>query len=639
MQDNKILVWLPSPMGDAILCTPALRAVREKFESSEITFLANKTVRNILSPCSFNDNWLEYEESALAIAKKLKEHRFSHAILFKNSFASALAVKLASIPSRIGYAREHRGFLLNDKLQPEKLPNGKFKPVSMVDYYLKIASKIGADIDNKNLELSLESSDIENLKSEFPKLSNPDGPVVIFVPGGAFGQSKCWPSDRFAQTAEKLINEYNATIVISVAPNSIEKKIAEEIYSSKLLSAQTAKNKIINLADHPLNLGRLKALFSFADLVIANDTGPRHIAVALRRKIVTLFGPNNPDWTDTHYENEIQVIGNVTCAPCHNPKCTKDKHYCMESITVEMVYNATKELFENNRSQSKVFSRRGFLKISDSFTVDPDFKNSLSDMNLNSIEDIFSLDTAKNLNKKNLARFRSRFEFKIGPPHSTTLFLKRYDNPPVSVQLKNWISGHGRKSLGFLEFETSENLSQSGINTPKTVAYGEQWNLFFEKRSFFITEKIPAAEALERKLPDYFQGKATAENIKLRKIFIAELAEFIRKFHETNYRHRDLYFAHIFLNDNGEFFLIDLARAFKPILQSRRFQIKDIAQLYYSAPGEYFFRADRLRFYLHYTDRKKLNVEDKIFIRKVLSKVKSMVKHDKKHGRNAPFEK
>jgi len=67
MHDNKILVWLPSPMGDAILCTPALRAIREKFKSSEITFLANKMVRNILSPCSFNDNWLEYEESPLAI--------------------------------------------------------------------------------------------------------------------------------------------------------------------------------------------------------------------------------------------------------------------------------------------------------------------------------------------------------------------------------------------------------------------------------------------------------------------------------------------------------------------------------------------------------------------------------------------
>jgi hypothetical protein len=311
----------------------------------------------------------------------------------------------------------------------------------------------------------------------------------------------------------------------------------------------------------------------------------------------------------------------------------------MESISVEMVYRAAKELLENTRSQSKIFSRKEFIKTSNSFIVESDYIKALGDMRLNSIDDIFSLDTAKNLNKKNLARFRSRLKFEIGHPHSTTLFLKRYDNPPVLIQLKNWISGYGRKSLGFLEFETTNNLSQTGINTPKTIAYGEQWNLFFEKRSFLITEKIPDAEALERKLPDCFQGKTTIDNIKLRRIFVAELAEFIRKFHETNYRHRDLYFSHIFHSDNGKFFLIDLARAFKPILLRKRFQIKDIAQLYYSAPGKYFSPTDRLRFYLHYTNRKEITLKDKIFIRKVLNKVQSMVKHDKKHGKNAPFEK
>ncbi|NIT23694.1 MAG: hypothetical protein GTN53_14430, partial [Candidatus Aminicenantes bacterium] len=71
----------------------------------------------------------------------------------------------------------------------------------------------------------------------------------------------------------------------------------------------------------PLSLGELKALFSIADLVISNDTGPRHIAIALGRKVVTLFGPNNPIWTNTNYENEIQIIGNVHCAPCSKPKC------------------------------------------------------------------------------------------------------------------------------------------------------------------------------------------------------------------------------------------------------------------------------------------------------------------------------
>jgi heptosyltransferase-2 len=89
-KDNKILVWLPSPMGDAVLCTPALRAIRRYFNSCKITFLAEPMVREVLSPSSCSDEWLELKQrNPFAIARTLKEHKFTHAILFKNSFASA----------------------------------------------------------------------------------------------------------------------------------------------------------------------------------------------------------------------------------------------------------------------------------------------------------------------------------------------------------------------------------------------------------------------------------------------------------------------------------------------------------------------------------------------------------------------
>ncbi len=645
MQDTNVLVWLPSPMGDAILCTPALRAIRERFKSGKITFFANSMARQVLSPCSFNDIWLEQKgNNPFTIAKELKEHKFSYAILFKNSFASALAVYLAGIPARIGYVREKRGFMLTEKLYPEKLHNGKFKPVSMVDYYLAIASRIDADISNRNLELSIEPRAKEALKSELPKLFKTDGPIIILVPGGAFGPSKCWPSVRFAQTADQLISDYNATVVISVASNPAEQQIAEEICSSSkyFLQAQqnNSKSKIINLTEKPLSLGKLKALFSMADLVITNDTGPRHIAVAMGRKVISLFGPNNPTWTDTGYENEIQIIGNVYCAPCHNPTCTKNEHLCMQAITVNTVYDAAQQLLENNRKQTKIHTQQEFTETSESFFVDPDYKSALETLGLNSIDGVFSFKSAKNLTKKNLASFRSRLQLELNSPDSSkpvTLFLKRYDRPPIWVQLKNWLTTHSRKSCSFHEFETAETLALAGVNTPKTVAYGQQWGTIFEKRSFIFTEKIPDAEALERKLPDYFQGRATIENLKLRRNFIARLASFIKKFHETNYRHRDLYLSHIFYSENGNFYLIDLARVFLPIILSQRYWIKDIAQIYYSAPGKHFSRTDRVRFFLNYTRQSKLTSADKIFIRKVINKAKRMAQHDNKHGRQAPF--
>ena len=281
-------------------------------------------------------------------------------------------------------------------------------------------------------------------------------------------------------------------------------------------------------------------------------------------------------------------------------------------------------------------SKQRFIQLSESLFVDADYEKALSELGLTSIEAVFSFAAARNLTKDNLAGHKARLQFEIGSP-SATVFLKRYDRPPILAQLRGWIAAHRRMSCGLVEFKAANELAAAGINTPKILSYGEDWGIFFEDRSFIIIEKIPDAESLERKLPDYFNGPASTENLKLRRNFIARLAGFVREFHETGYRHRDLYFSHIFYRDSGSFYLIDLARAFKPIVLRGRFQIKDIAQLYYSAPAKHFSRTDRLRFYLEYAGQSKLTGKDKVFIRRVVSKAKRMARHDAKHGRAVPF--
>jgi heptosyltransferase-2 len=631
--DYNILVWLPSPMGDAILCTPALRAIRNRFSSSRITFLADPAVRSVLSPCSFNDAWLPPQRNPVALAAELKAHKFTHAILFKNSFAAVLAVFLARIPNRVGYAREMRGPLLTDKLHPPRLPNGKFKPLSMLDYYLAIAERLGADTTNRSLELQTDKNDSRNLHAEFPDLVKHKNPVVVLVPGGAFGPSKCWPGENFAKIADWLVEKYNAVIVISVAPNPPEKKIAAEICA-------LGSRKLLNLAEHPLELGELKALFSLADLVITNDTGPRHIAIPFKRKLITLFGPNDPAWTDTDYENEIQIVGNVPCAPCAKPICRKPEHLCMLSITPDMVRSAAEELLAGRWTRATVFTHPQLEKISESFFINTDYKAALTGLGLTSIDAVFTFSSAKNLAKSNLAPYRSRLQFDIGAAQSlppTTVFLKRYDNPPILVQLKNWLSHRRRISCASCEVEPIRELPAAGVCAPKVIAYGWQWGALFEKRSFIITEKIPDADALERKLPHCFNAPPTTENLKSRRDSIARFAAFIKRFHHTGYCHRDLYFSHIFYRTDGTLCLIDLARAFKPLLMRRRFLIKDIAQIHYSAPAACFSMSDRLRFYLAYTARNSLTRRDKAFIRKILAKTNRMAEHDRKHGRCVPF--
>jgi heptosyltransferase-2 len=630
IQDTNILIWLPSPMGDAILCTPALRAIRQHFKSSKIWFYANPVVREILSPCTLNDQWLEQRgKSPLAIAKELKRHRFTLAILFKNSFASALAVFLAAIPARIGYARENRGFLLTNKLFPARLPNGKFKPLSAVDYYLAIPRELGADVSDRSLELLAAPAAKETVRTRLPELAGAKGSIVVIVPGGAFGPSKCWPNVRFAKTADRLIANYNATVIVSVAPNSTERQIAGEI-------CRLSKHNLINLGERPLSIGELKALFCASDLVIANDTGPRHIAIAMNRKIVTIFGPNNPAWTETGYENEIQVIGNVRCAPCDKPICKKSEHPCMEAVTVEMVCMAAEELLKGNRKKVRIYARQEFTETSQRFFVDSGYVRAFEKLGLTSFDALFSFDSGYDPGGSSLPEHRSRLRFKTADPEKT-LFLKRYNRPDILTQIKNWFWHNARKSMMSFDLDPAEDLARAGIKTPKIVSYGEQWGVLLENRSFIITEELPNAESLEQKLPECFQDRSKTENLRKQRNFIERLAQFARRFHDTDYRHRDFYLAHIFYSDDGTFYLIDLQRAFKPRILAERFRVKDIAQLYYSAPGSAFSGTDRLRFYKTYAGKRFLDRHDKTFIRKVVRKARRIARREIKHGRSVPF--
>ena len=279
--------------------------------------------------------------------------------------------------------------------------------------------------------------------------------------------------------------------------------------------------------------------------------------------------------------------------------------------------------------------KQKFVEVSEDFRVDMEFVEPLAAVGLTSLQSIFDYQQGEDLSKANLAKHRSRIKLKLDVP-KTTLYLKRYENVPAITQLKNWIGGGKRASMSDFDRLPGIGLAAAGIQTPKVIAYGSQWHTIFEKRSFIITEEIPG-EALERKLPDCFTTPA-AHSRAAKNAFIDYLADFAKKFHDSGFRHRDLYLAHIFLADD-RFYLIDLHRTFRPILRKLRFRIKDIAQLYYSSPGDRFSRADRLRFYLRYAGRKKLTRFDRWFIGRVKAKAWRMADHDIRHGRGVPFAK
>ncbi len=335
--NGNVLIWLPSPIGDAVLSTSALRSLAGVFKDKRKFFLASKPVRDLLSPTDFCDEWIcPNTKKPFETAMLLKKFDFSHAILFKNSFSSALAVWLAGIGQRVGYSRQGRGLFLNSKLYPPK-ENGKFKPNSMVDYYMGLASLLGGDTENRQLELKCDKQLIDSVESKLPL--DRSRPIVILVPGGAFGPSKCWSSENFAALADMIIEKYDAQVLINVAPKKEELEIADQI-------TELSKNDLVNLGSYSFSLAQIKAVFSKAHLVVTNDTGPRHIAIALQKKVVTLFGPNDPAWTETGWEKELQIVGQADCAPCARKECFQSEHICMESITPQNVFEAVGRLWD-----------------------------------------------------------------------------------------------------------------------------------------------------------------------------------------------------------------------------------------------------------------------------------------------------
>src|SRR5205085_11072501 len=138
----------------------------------------------------------------------------------------------------------------------------------------------------------------------------------------------------FAELADRLIDEQNATVLLSAAPK--ERPIVESI-------KRTMRHAPIDLSSAGMTLGSLKEIVRRCDLMITNDTGPRHIAAAMNVPVVTVFGPTFPQWTEIYYPKERQVSVKFFCGPCQKKTCPLD-HRCMTRVTPGMVYEAAASL-------------------------------------------------------------------------------------------------------------------------------------------------------------------------------------------------------------------------------------------------------------------------------------------------------
>jgi heptosyltransferase-2 len=162
-------------------------------------------------------------------------------------------------------------------------------------------------------------------------------PLVVINPGASFGPSKLWPAERYAAVADRLAKERGGWVVITCGPG--EEPLAWQVRKSMREAAF--------VVDRPRGtLGQLKALIRRCDLMLGNDTGPRHFAKAFGRPVVTVFGSTHAEWTETDYPLERKVRIAVDCGPCQKKVCPFEHHQCMTGVTVDMVYEAARELLD-----------------------------------------------------------------------------------------------------------------------------------------------------------------------------------------------------------------------------------------------------------------------------------------------------
>lgn len=354
----KIAIFCPNWVGDMVMATPALRAIRRRFPKSEIVAVLRSYVSEVLDGLDLVDRRLVHDSNAenqysdpegesaagLRFIRLLRKERFDLAVLLPNSFRSALWARLAGARRRVGYDRNGRGFLLTHALTP--LPRARPRPV--IDEYLRLAASLGCRNLTRKMELATRACDEHTLREFWrqQKLGELGGRgIVCLNPGGAFGSAKHWPVTSFAELALRLALEMNKRVLILCGPS--ERGQAREIVG---LARHPA---VVSLAEQPASIGLTKAAIRNSELLVTTDSGPRHFAPPFKVPVVTLFGPTHTAWSETFYQRSLHLQLDVDCGPCQKRVCPLQHHRCMRDLSVDWVMKAAATLLAKYPAQRR----------------------------------------------------------------------------------------------------------------------------------------------------------------------------------------------------------------------------------------------------------------------------------------------
>jgi heptosyltransferase-2 len=300
---TRILVVMPSWVGDVVMATPALRLIRRGFPGALIGGLMRPGLEELIEGSGLLDEVHLSRAGGVMGPKRaaaaVRPRRYEAAVLLTNSFSTALAARLAGIPRRVGYDRDLRGVLLTEKIAAPRRADGSWAAVPMVEYYVRLVRECLLGVEGKGgkvegaeawLELGVTEAQESKSKAILAKAGVVGGVGYAVLNPGGNNPAKRWPAARFAGVARWLWEERGMRSLVNGSPG--EADLVREIVERAGIGEKCA-----GLVDLGMSLGALKGVVRGAGLMVTNDTGPRHLAAAFGVPLVTIFGPTDARWT------------------------------------------------------------------------------------------------------------------------------------------------------------------------------------------------------------------------------------------------------------------------------------------------------------------------------------------------------
>lgn len=335
---GSILVRSTNWIGDAVMTTPALRAIRESFPSARVTVLANPLVAPLFTVHGAVDDVIIYDRKGvhaglrgkLRLARELRARRFDLAILLQNAVDAALIAWLARIPRRMGYRTDGRGPLLTHGVAVD----GATRLLHHVEYYLTMLARFGITTGTRRLELATTADEDAAMAEHLTGHGIGAEDVLLGInPGATYGAAKRWYPERFASVADELSRRWGARVVVTGGPG--EAAIAADIAAAMTTPCVVMAGKT--------SVRELMALIKRCDFFVTNDSGPMHIAAAFDVPLVAVFGSTDHATTSPWSERAVIVRRDTDCAPCLLRECPTD-HRCMTAVTTAEVVEAAELL-------------------------------------------------------------------------------------------------------------------------------------------------------------------------------------------------------------------------------------------------------------------------------------------------------